>query len=212
MTFWHGLLVLTFIHLLAAASPGPDFALVTRESMIAGRRAGILTSVGIALGLAVHIAYSAAGLAALIAHSDRLLLAVKVLGAAFLFYLGVSALRPHHAQPPPQGTDTSDAPSTQRSSFVAKGFLCNLLNPKAPLYFVALFTAVIPSTTPTSTLVAYGTWLVVLQWLWFAFVASVFSHARVRAYSARARTWIERFFGVGMIGLAVRLVWSAVRS
>jgi RhtB (resistance to homoserine/threonine) family protein len=212
MSFWHGFMVLTFVHLLAAASPGPDFALVTRESMIAGRRAGLLTSVGIALGLAVHISYSAAGLAALIAHSDRLLLAVKTFGAGFLFYLGVSALRVEDAHPTSQGMEVPDAPDTHRSSFVAKGFFCNLLNPKAPLYFVALFTAVIPSTTPTSTLVAYGTWLVILQWLWFALVATVFSHERIRDYSTRARTWIERFFGVAMIALAARLAWSAVRS
>ena len=69
MDFWHGFAVITVVHLLAAASPGPDFAYVTRQSLVRGRRAGLLASAGIALGLSIHIVYSAAGLAAVIAHS-----------------------------------------------------------------------------------------------------------------------------------------------
>jgi threonine efflux protein len=206
MTFWHGFVVLTFIHLLAAASPGPDFVLVTRESIRAGRRAGLLTSLGIALGLAVHIAYSAAGVAALVVQSELVLHVVEALGACFLLYLGVGSLRARDTHSPMQ--DTHEARATQ-SSFVARGFLCNLLNPKAPLYFLALFTAVIPATTPTRTLCIYGIWLVCLQWLWFAAVATLFSHAPIRSFLFNARVWVERVFGVSMIALAIRLLWSA---
>jgi threonine efflux protein len=206
MTFWHGFLVLTLIHLLAAASPGPDFVLVTRESIRAGRRAGLLTSLGIALGLAVHIAYSAAGVAALIVRSELLLHVVEVLGACFLLYLGVGSLR---ARAPNSQMQDIHEPRATQSSFVARGFLCNLLNPKAPLYFLALFTAVIPANTPTSTLFIYGSWLVCLQWLWFAAVATLFSHARIRLVLFEARVWVERVFGVSMIALAIRLLWSA---
>ena len=66
MEFWQGFITITFVHLLAAASPGPDFALVTRQALVFGRRAGFYTSIGIALGLSVHIVYSALGMAALI--------------------------------------------------------------------------------------------------------------------------------------------------
>lgn len=207
MGFWQGFVILSLIHLLAAASPGPDFALVTRESLIHGRRAGLLTSVGIALGLAVHVTYSAAGVAAIIAHSPLLLLAVKVFGACFLFYLGLRSLpRAHTAE------SAVDRQTGRGSNYIAKGFLCNLLNPKAPLYFLALFTAVIPASTPLGTLCIYGTWLVVLQWLWFTLIATLFSHARIRASLAAARVWIERFFAVAMILLAMRLLWSVVRG
>jgi threonine efflux protein len=207
MAFWHGFLVLTLIHLLAAASPGPDFVLVTRESIRAGRRAGLLTSLGIGLGLAVHIAYSAAGVAALVVRSELLLHLVKALGGCFLLYLGVVSLRTRASDSPTQ--DIHEV-RVHRSSFVAKGFLCNLLNPKAPLYFLALFTAVIPINTPTSTLWIYGTWLVFLQWLWFGAVATLFSHARIRAFLHNSRVWVDRVFGVSMIALALRLLWSAL--
>ena len=93
MDFWQGFAVITVVHLLAAASPGPDFAYVTRQSLVNGRRAGLLASVGIALGLAIHIVYSAAGLAAVVAHSAHWMTAIKLAGGAYLLYLGISGLR-----------------------------------------------------------------------------------------------------------------------
>ena len=68
MDLWHGLVLITSIHLLAAASPGPDFILVSQQTISNGKKAGLLCSVGIALGLSIHILYSAFGLAAIIAN------------------------------------------------------------------------------------------------------------------------------------------------
>src|SRR4029079_11865660 len=93
MDFWHGFAVLTAVHLLAAASPGPDFAYVTRQSLVHGRRAGLLASLGIALGLSIHLVYSAAGLAAVIAHSAQWMTAIKLVGGVYLLYLGWQGLR-----------------------------------------------------------------------------------------------------------------------
>ena len=93
MDFWHGFAVFTAVHLLAAASPGPDFAYVTRQSLVHGRQAGFLASLGIALGLSIHIVYSAAGLAAVIAHSAQWMTAIKLIGAAYLLWLGYKGLR-----------------------------------------------------------------------------------------------------------------------
>jgi threonine efflux protein len=69
----HGLVVLTVVHTLAAASPGPDFVFVSQQTLANGKRTGLLCSLGIALGLSVHIAYSAFGLAAVVSHSSELL-------------------------------------------------------------------------------------------------------------------------------------------
>jgi len=96
MTFWHGFAVLTVVHLLAAASPGPDFAYVTRQSLVNGRRAGLLASLGIALGLSVHIVYSAAGLAAVVAHSAGWMTALKLVGGAYLLWLGMQEIGRAH--------------------------------------------------------------------------------------------------------------------
>lgn len=207
MDFWHGFAVITVVHLLAAASPGPDFAFVTRQSLVHGRRAGLLASLGIALGLAIHIAYSAAGLAAVIAHSARWMTAIKLLGAAYLLYLGFRGLRARPAGAADEPAGRPVAASALRQ--IGGGFLCNAFNPKAPIYFLALFTVVLSPGLPAPTLVAYGTWIMVLQWLWFSLVALVFAHHRVRDRLLRMRHWIDRAFGAAMVALGIRVLATA---
>ena len=178
MDFWQGFAVITAVHLLAAASPGPDFALVTRQSLLYGRRAGLLASIGIALGLSIHIAYSAAGLAAVIAHSAHWMTAIKLLGGCYLIFLGVRSLRSRPAvEVPDQEVRTLTGSALAQ---IAGGFLCNAFNPKAPIYFLALFTVVLSPDLPAVTLAIYGLWLMVLQWLWFSLVATVFAHGAIR--------------------------------
>lgn len=205
MQFWQGFAVITFVHLLAAASPGPDFAFVTRQSLVHGRRAGLLASIGIALGLAVHIGYSAAGLAAVIAHSVRWMFVIKIVGGCYLIYLGVRALWSK------AGTTRVDSTATVADRpwrLIAGGFLCNAFNPKAPIYFLALFTVVLSPELPASWLAIYGVWLMILQWLWFSLVATVFAHRAVRERLLAVRHWIDRVFGVAMIALGLRVLAS----
>lgn len=207
MDFWQGFVVLTVAHLLAAASPGPDFAYVTRQSLVLGRRAGLLASLGIALGLSIHIAYSAAGLAAVIAHSAHWMTAIKIAGGLYLLWLGIQGLR-SGARAPSDAPVANTAPASPLRQ-VAGGFLCNALNPKAPIYFLALFTVVLSPDLPALTLVAYGAWIMVLQWLWFSLVASVFTHHAVRDRLLGVRHWIDRAFGAVLIALGARVLLTA---
>jgi threonine efflux protein len=205
MDFWHGFAVITVVHLLAAASPGPDFAYVTRQSLVHGRRAGLLASAGIALGLGIHIVYSAAGLAAVIAHSVHWMTTIKLVGGAYLLYLGFKGLRSRKA-----GAASADGPAAElpRSAWrqVLGGFLCNALNPKAPIYFLALFTVVLSPELPAPTLVAYGAWIMLLQWLWFTLVALLLAHRHVRDRLMGVRHWIDRTFGAAMVALGLRVL------
>ncbi len=208
MDFWHGFAILTMVHLLAAASPGPDFAYVTRQSLVNGRRSGLLASLGIALGLSIHIVYSAAGLAAVIAHSAQWMMVVKIVGGGYLLWLGYLGLR--SGAVPGAGPAIATLP-TPISAWrqVAGGFLCNAFNPKAPIYFLALFTVVLSPELPLPALVAYGVWIMVLQWFWFSLVALVFAHPRVRDRLLAARHWIDRAFGAAMIALGIRVLATA---
>jgi threonine efflux protein len=207
MDFWHGFAVITVVHLLAAASPGPDFAYVTRQSLVQGRRAGLLASAGIALGLSIHIIYSAAGLAAVIAHSAHWMTAIKLLGGTYLLYLGFMGLgsrRKSRSGSAPANT----APASPLRQ-VMGGFLCNALNPKAPIYFLALFTVVLSPSLPIPTLIIYGIWIMLLQWLWFSLVALVFAHRAIRERLFAVRHWIDRVFGVAMVALGLRVLATA---
>ena len=206
MDFWHGFTVITLVHLLAAASPGPDFAFVTRQSLVHGRRAGLLASAGIALGLGIHIVYSAAGLAAVIAHSVHWMTAIKLVGGAYLLYLGIMGLRAKAGAP--DGGQPRELPASAGRQ-VLGGFLCNAFNPKAPIYFLALFTVVLSPDLPLPTLLAYGAWIMLLQWLWFSLVATVFAHRVIRDRLFAVRHWIDRAFGAAMVALGVRVLASS---
>jgi threonine efflux protein len=207
MEFWQGFVVLTVAHLLAAASPGPDFAYVTRQSLVHGRRAGLLASLGIALGLSIHIVYSAAGLAAVIAHSVHWMVAIKIAGGAYLLWLGIQGLR-SGARAAVVDTPVRAAPASPLRQ-IGGGFLCNALNPKAPIYFLALFTVVLSPDLPALTLIAYGAWIMVLQWMWFSLVATIFTHRAIRDRLLGVRHWIDRAFGAVLIALGVRVLLSA---
>jgi threonine efflux protein len=204
MDFWNGFAVITVVHLLAAASPGPDFAYVTRQSLVHGRQAGLLASAGIALGLSIHIVYSAAGLAAVIAHSAHWMTAIKVVGGCYLLYLGIKGLR-SRAQAAGAETAARDVPASPLRQ-IAGGFLCNAFNAKAPIYFLALFTVVLSPDLPLPMLLAYGVWIMVLQWIWFSLVALLFAHRAIRDRLFAVRHWIDRAFGAAMVALGLRVL------
>ena len=156
MELVQGLLIITSVHLLAAASPGPDFVLVSQQTISNGKKAGLLCSIGIALGLSIHILYSAFGLAAIIANSTTALLVIKLLGGSYLIFLGIKGLRSKsNAKRTTEGQQKTTAPQHSPLKTIGLGFLCNALNPKAPIYFVSLFTIVISTDTSASHLVRY---------------------------------------------------------
>lgn len=212
MNTWQGLALITPVHLLAAASPGPDFVMVTQQTLLHGKRTGLWCSMGITLGLGVHIVYSVFGLAATIAHSLPLLQAIRLAGGAYLLYLGWQGLRARAdpiqgdgtAAPTASPAQTSFPPTAWQS--LAKGFLCNLLNPKAPLYFVSLFTVVISPDLPQGQLALYGLWMMALQLAWFATVALVLSQPRLQAAFKRYALWIDRVCGAAMVALGIKVL------
>ena len=207
MNFWQGFTVVTFVHLLAAASPGPDFALVTRQSLRHGRKAGVLTSLGISLGLVIHILYSVAGLALVVTHSVEWMAVIKLAGGSYLLYLGVKGLR---AGQHPEGDSQSDLPALQSSTLrlISTGFFCNALNPKAPVYFLSLFTVILSPEMPLLTLAIYGAWIMLLQMLWFTTLACFFTNPGIRLRVVKSGPWIDRVFGVAMLALGLQVLNS----
>ncbi|SNT71113.1 LysE family translocator [Psychrobacter sp. LV10R520-6] len=246
MEFWHGFLLITSVHLLAAASPGPDFVLVSQQTLAKGRRTGLVCSFGITLGLAVHIIYSVLGLATVIAHSQPLLTAIKWLGGSYLIYLGwqgiqakpkklsnsansanstdsvvsVSQAAPtEQDQPLSNKSISTKKPSTKEQStkepssntdstvaILRRGFFCNVFNPKAPVYFVAIFTLVLSPGIPLWQLAIYGVWMMVLQMAWFSTVVMLLSIPAIHRRFQRFEHWIDRVLGTAMIVLGLNLI------
>jgi threonine efflux protein len=204
MDLYQGLLLITSIHLLAAATPGPDFVLVSQQTLSNGKRVGLLCSLGIALGLSVHILYSSLGLAAIIASSSSALWGIKILGGGYLIYLGISSLK---ARTRIAETGTIEV-ILERSALkiIGLGFLCNALNPKAPIYFVSLFTIVLSQDTPAQHLLIYGLWMMVLQLAWFSLLSLLLSRPSVTQKFQRMGHWIDRIAGGAMLLLGIKVL------
>ncbi len=202
-------MTVALVHLLAVASPGPDFAVVVRESVAQGRRAGSWTALGVGCGIFVHVAYSLLGIGLIVSQSIVLFNLFKWLAAGYLLYLGWRALRAR-----PISLDTADEVDTtsDRSPWQAfvVGFVTNGLNPKATLFFLSLFTVVISADTPLWVQAGYGVYLAGATALWFLLVAWLFSRGRVRAGFARMGHWFDRLTGAVLIGLGVRLAVSEI--
>ncbi|NRF50150.1 LysE family transporter, partial [Pseudomonas stutzeri] len=172
--YWMEFMTVALVHLLAVASPGPDFAVVVRESVAQGRRAGSWTALGVGCGIFVHVAYSLLGIGLIVSQSIVLFNLFKWLAAAYLVYLGWRALR---ARPMSlEAIDGANAPVARSAwrAFVI-GFVTNGLNPKATLFFLSLFTVVISPDTPLLVQAGYGLYLAGATALWFLLVAWLFS-------------------------------------
>nr|WP_269061379.1 LysE family transporter [Stutzerimonas kunmingensis] len=202
-------MTVALVHLPAVASPGPDFAVVVRESVTQGRRVGSWTALGVGCGIFVHVAYSLLGIGLIVSQSIVLFNLFKWLAAGYLLYLGWRALRAR-----PMSLDTADEVGTtsDRSPWQAfvVGFVTNGLNPKATLFFLSLFTVVISADTPLWVQAGYGVYLAGATALWFLLVAWLFSRGRVRAGFARMGHWFDRLTGAVLIGLGVRLAVSEI--
>ncbi|KFX68268.1 lysine transporter LysE [Pseudomonas taeanensis MS-3] len=208
--YWTEFFTVALIHLLAVASPGPDFAIVVRESVGFGRRAGMFTALGVGVGIFVHVAYSLLGIGLIVSQSIVLFNALKWLAAAYLLYIGIRALRAKPADPASAELSLAKGTRSPRAAFVT-GFVTNGLNPKATLFFLSLFTVVIDPHTPLMVQAGYGVYLALATALWFCLVALLFSQQRVRAGFARLGHWFDRLMGGVLVALGIKLAFSELR-
>ena len=208
-SYWAEFGTIVVAHALAVASPGPDFAIVLKQSLAHGRRTAIWTSVGIGCGLSVHIAYCILGLGYFLKNSAVALATVKYLGAAYLAYVGVQALRTKARAGDLDLSAAGTAPDSRAAW--STGFLVNVLNPKAALFFIALFPLAVSVSTPKLIQVGYGVWMTLATIAWFSFVSVVFTKPEVRGRFLRHGHWIDRALGVVFLAFAVSLAVATLR-
>lgn len=204
--FYSEFLTVIVIHLLAVMSPGPDFVMITRNSLIYSRRSGIYSAVGLGLGMAVHATYSLIGIGLIIAKSIVIFSILKFIGAAYLIYFGYKCLCAK--APDLKNSPTSKCRDLSRLAAIRIGFLTNILNPKATLFFLALFTQVVSPQTPKIIQILYAAEMSLMTFLWFAFVCVILSQKRVQAKFFLVQHWFERVFGVLLIALGIKVALS----
>ncbi|MFN4011693.1 MAG: LysE family transporter [Pannonibacter sp.] len=203
MTEWLAVITIT---VFAVISPGPDFAMVSRNSLSLSRRAGLVTALGIGAGVLVHVAYTLLGIGFLLKSSPALFEVLKLVGAAYLVWLGVGMVRS-------ASKSANVASGTAALSDLAAlriGFLTNALNPKTTIFIVSLFLQVVQPQTQLATQIAYGLFISAAHVVWFAAVALFFGAPKVREAITGVGHWIDRAFGTALIGFGVGLAASNV--
>lgn len=189
---------------IALASPGPDFVMAIRNSIVYSRRAGILTAIGFGLGVGIHVAYCLGGLAIIISQSVMLFGILKMIGAAYLFYVGFKAVQSKgFTEGNISGEDFRPMSDLQA---LRSGFITNLFNPKATMFFLALFTQIIDPEIGMAGQMLYGATCIIMTMIWFSVVATALTTPAIRNRFLRFSKWIDRTCGVALIALGAKLV------
>ena len=189
-----------------AVSPGPDFVMVTRNSLLYSRTSGLYSALGVGVAIWVHVTYSIAGLAILISKSIVLFSILKYLGASYLIYTGWKTF----TSKPGESTDTV-SPASQLGNVASFkiGFITNALNPKTSIFFLSLFTQIVSPQTPVGILVVYGAIISVVHMLWFCTVAIFFTHPAFLEKFNASKHIIEKCVGCLLIGLGLKVATSS---
>jgi len=193
----------TLIHLLSVMSPGPDLIVAIRNSLVYSRKTGVWTAVGFSLGILIHISYCVAGLALVISQSIILFNIFKFLGAGYLIFIGLKSFFSKSSEIVVEKEEKKKDISALKA--VQIGFLTNVLNPKATLYFLSLFTLVISPETPLSVLVILSMIMVLIMGSWFSLVAFFLTQKKVQKTFGKFQKSFNRVFGGLLVSLGIKV-------
>ncbi|MBD3880253.1 LysE family transporter [Phormidium tenue FACHB-886] len=206
MQFLADWITIALIGFFVIISPGANFAMTLRNSLLHSRRAGIYTAMGLAAGDLVHVAYCLVGIGVVISRSILLFNALKWLGALYLIYIGIRSLQAKQK--------TVLTVEMQRANLLSSraafrmGFLTSLLNPKVTLFVLALFTQIIRPDTPIALRTVYGLTIAAIEFGWFSLVAIATNQPFIKTRFLAVSHWVDRAMGVILVGLGLRLAVS----
>jgi RhtB (resistance to homoserine/threonine) family protein len=196
------------VALVVVLTPGADMALVTKNALLYGGPAAIATALGVNAGVAVWALTTALGLAAVVRSSPALFNAIRVLGAAYLVYLGVQALvasRRAGADPAPK---PEAARVLSRPAAFRQGLLGNLLNPKIAVLFTSLLPQFVGPDASAGALLVLGAVFNAMGLVWLLTYASLAARGRTLLRRPRVKAFLDRLSGLVLVGLGVRLAFE----
>ncbi|HEX9390840.1 MAG TPA: LysE family translocator [Usitatibacteraceae bacterium] len=202
----HDLALFILAGLLLNITPGPDMVYIASRTASQGFRGGVAAILGINAGCLVHTLAAAIGLSALLMTSAKAFMIVKLIGAAYLFYVGVSMLLERTRNGDAAAPET--LPVTDSKRIFWQGFLTNVLNPKVALFFLAFLPQFIAADSAQKPLAflflgclfIFNATFVVLAFAWMV------SKARGRvSRSSRIAVWLNRGCGALFVGVGIKL-------
>ncbi|GFE66864.1 LysE family translocator [Litoreibacter roseus] len=195
------LLTLMGLQVLIAMSPGPAGVLTIKTAAADGARAGILLSLGLAIAIVIWAVSALAGLSLLFEIAPFLQTALRIVGAAFLIWIGFTLWR-HAKEPMP---DVSAAAVKRPLALIRLGLWTNIANPKALAYFAAVFTGIMPADASLGWAALIILVIFAIEFTWYCTLALVFSRPAPRRAYARAKSWLDRLFGGIVMALGARI-------
>ncbi|MEX9609129.1 LysE family translocator [Providencia manganoxydans] len=197
------LITVATITFLAVISPGPDFAMVTRNSYAYGTKVGLFAALGIAVGVQVHVFYTLFGVTLIIMGSPTLFTIVKLLGVGYLVYIGFKSFTNT------QKMNTEGNNLTKPSSLTAfrMGFLTNTLNPKTMFFVVSVYTQVIQNNNSQWLNFSYGLFISFAHWLWFSLIALFFATPTIRNRILNYQLTMDKVIGALLMILGISLLF-----
>jgi RhtB (resistance to homoserine/threonine) family protein len=188
--------------------PGPDTLVVVRNLIRDGRGGGLVTALGVLVGVAVWVAAAALGLAALLQASEAAYTVLRAAGAVYLVWLGVQTLRARSVPAVPAEPTAGSpgwAPRRLRRGFGA-GLATDLLNPKVGVFFVTFLPGFVPTGQPVgAAALLFGAIFVVETAAYFAVLLVLAGRITAWMRRPRVRRWLDRATGTVLIGFAIRL-------
>lgn len=195
------------IHLLAVISPGPDFFMLLKNTLTYSRKVGVYTAIGFGLGIGVHVGYSLLGLNLLIKNSELLYQIITYLGAGYLTYIGIKSLisKPSEIA---QKEYTHKIEITPVKA-IRIGFITNVLNPKATLFFISLFTLVVSPNASRVAVTSIGLAMMINTTLWFSLLAVMVSHNKIMPLLNRHQRKMNLTFGIILLAFGIKVALGA---
>ncbi len=193
------------VSFLVIATPGPDTALTVRNTLLGGRRGGSFTAAGVAAGQTIWALATSAGLVALVAACEPLFEAIKWLGAAYLVWLGASALRAAwRGAPPAHAAAATPAVRLSPASAFRQGLLSDLGNPKMAVFFSSLLPQ-FAGDARFASLALLGLVFCAMTFAWLVGYAFVLSLAG--DWLRRRAVWraVEAVTGAALVALGLKL-------
>ncbi|WP_434952218.1 LysE family transporter [Shewanella sp. HL-SH4] len=214
---------LAAIHIIALISPGPDFAIIVKMASQQSRQAAVACALGIAIAILIHTLLSLLGISLMIRQSPLAYTLVQCIGVSYLAWMGFQALKSalsrfkSIAASTEQPTQVSAADKHNTVSFgIFKGFkiglLTNLLNPKALIFFITLFTVLITPEVNLITKIAATTLLFSLSLIWFSLLALVLSKPLIQAKLLSVSHIIDLLVGIIFIGVSATIAVSLIND
>lgn len=203
--YFASIVSLVIIQILGLVSPGPNFAITVRNSLLYSRRIGIITALGITFGDMIQVMIVVLGLGLIILETKWLYEFIRFGGAFYLIYLGIGSFRNKNKFM----HDISNLKPTKDISAMKalrSGFIINMLNPTVMVYFLSIFTAFLSPTAPTKLLWLYIIIISGSTLAWYGGLAYCLSHKGFRRHFTAMSHWIEFIAGAIFISLGARIL------